>query len=157
MIAIRHLQSGRVLVEVDSPSLAGANLAGEYLIHADLRETDLRSATLVYCNLSLADLSHSDLQGANLKGANLTEADLSGANLHGVNLAGVTLSLTALRGCVNLHHAEGLHQVVHAGPCILDAETLRHSAAYLGDRFLRGAGFTRAEIADLRRRYPGAE
>jgi hypothetical protein len=153
MIEIRHRKSGRVLLEVAGETLARANLSGEYLIHADLRGADLAAATLMFANLSGADLSHANLSGANLRGANLTEADMTGADFAGVNLAGATLSLTVFSACRNLHRALGLAHVHHKGPSNMDEATLRASVPHLPDAFLRGIGYTRAEIGDLRQRY----
>ncbi len=157
MVEIQHRRSGRPLLQVDAESLEGANLAGEYLIHADLRDADLSSALLPFANLSGADLSRANLRGANLRGANLTEVDLSGADLEGANLTDATFSLTLLSDCHNLHLAVGLTDIRHAGPSEVDRLTLRASASRLPDIFLRGVGYTRSEIAFLRREYqPGA-
>ena len=153
MIDINHKSSGRTLLSVDADTLARANLAGEYLIHADLRGANLSSAALPFANLSMADLSNSNLRSANLRGANLTEADLSGADLSGVNFAGVTLSLTLFNGCANLHEADGLDRVHHAGPCEIDRQTLKASATRLPYGFLRGAGFTKSEIVAMLRDF----
>jgi len=154
MIEIRHKQSGRVFLEVQAETLERANLLGEYLIHADFRDVNLASAQMAFANLSLANLSGADLSGANLRGANLTEADLTGANLAGANLAGATMSLTVFANCPSLRHARGLATVHHPGPSNMDESTLRANVAWLPDNFLRGAGYTRSEIAYLRRLYP---
>jgi hypothetical protein len=154
MIEIRHRQSGRVFLHLEAESLARANLVGEYLIHADLQGADLSLAQMAFANLSGANLAGADLRGANLRGANLTEADMTGADFGGANLTGATFSLTILSACRNLHQAVGLSHMLHPSPSELDSETLRVSAAHLPDNFLRGAGYTRSEINDLRRRYP---
>lgn len=153
MIDVHHKSRGRKLLSVDADTLSKANLAGEYLIHADFRGADLSSAALPFANLSMADLSQSNLRSANMRGANLTEADLSGADLSGVNFTGVTLSLTQFNGCVNLHEADGLDRIHHAGPSEIDTETLRASASRLPYGFLRGAGFTRSEINAMLRDF----
>jgi len=153
MVEIKHRRSGRVVLTVDTETLAGANLAGEYLIHADLTRADLASAQLPFANLSGADLSHADLSGANLRGANLVEADLTGAELNGVNLTDATVSLTDFSECRNLHRAVGLESLKHHSPSTLDEPTLRTVFHHLPDSFLRGLGYTRSEIADMRRRF----
>lgn len=154
MVEIHHRRSRRVLLQVHAETLERVNLAGEYLIHADLRGTNLTSASLLFANLSGADLSDANLSGANLRGANLTEADLSGVDFANTILAGATLSLTIFARCRNLHRAQGLLQIHHKGPSTLDEETLRASVPYLPDSFLRGVGYTRAEIRQLRQLYP---
>jgi uncharacterized protein YjbI with pentapeptide repeats len=154
MIDINHRSSGRPVLSLDADTLESANLAGQYLIHADLRGADLSSALLLFANLSGADLRSANLTKANLRGANLTEVDLSGADFSGVNLTGATMSLTILSGCRNLHKAIGLESVLHPGPSELDSVTLTQSAARLPDSFLKGVGYTRSEIAYLRRAYP---
>ena len=157
MITIHHKRSRRVLLQVEADTLALANLAGEYLIHADLSRANLTKAALPFANLSGAVLAYADLTGANLRGANLTEADLTGADLNGANLTGATMQATVLAGCRNLHKALGLEGVRHPGPSELDEHTLRASAAYLPESFLRGVGYTNAEIRYLRSAYPPIE
>ncbi|MGC8668649.1 MAG: pentapeptide repeat-containing protein [Chthonomonadales bacterium] len=157
MITIHHKRSRRILLQVAADTLALANLAGEYLIHADLSRANLSKAVLPFANLSGAVLAYADLTGANLQGANLTEADLTGADLDGANLAGATMQATVLAGCRNLHRARGLEGIRHPGPSELDEQTLRASAAYLPESFLRGVGYTRAEIRYLRSAYPPSE
>jgi uncharacterized protein YjbI with pentapeptide repeats len=153
MIEIRHRHSGRVLASVDAEGLAAANLAGAYLIHADLREADLSGAVLVYADLSGADLTGANLTGAKLRGSSLIEAVLVCADLRDADLAHATVSGTAFHDCRNLHAASGLDRLHHRGPSSVDERTLRASAARLPYSFLRGVGFTRADIERLRERY----
>lgn len=156
MIEILHRQSRRVLLQVPADTLVNANLAGEYLIHADLSGAAMSRAVLPFANLSGADLRGADLTEANMRGAVLSETDLTGADLQGANLTGATLSLTVFAGCRNLHRAIGLDRVHHRGPSTLDDDVLRASVAFLPDGFLRGVGYTRSEIAYLRRAYPAS-
>ena len=153
MVDIRHRQSGRTLASVDADTLAGANLAGAYLIHADLREADLSGAILVFADLSGADLTGASLRGAKLRGSSLIEVRLTFADLAGADLAHATVSATAFHDCRNLHAATGLGLLHHRGPSSIDEHTLEASAAHLPDNFLRGVGFTRGDIARLRRTY----
>jgi uncharacterized protein YjbI with pentapeptide repeats len=157
MIEIRHRQSGRTLATVEADTLAGANLAGAYLIHADLREADLSGAILVFADLSGADLTGANLRQAKLRGSSLVEALLTCADLGEADLEHATVSGTAFHDCRNLHTATGLGLLHHRGPSLIDERTLQASAAMLPYNFLRGVGFTRADIEHLRRRYRHAE
>lgn len=153
MIDIRHRQSGRVLLSVDAGTLRGANLAGQYLIHADLREMDLAGAVLVFADLCGADLTGASLRGARMRGCNLVEAHLTCADLDGADLEHASAGATVFHDCRSLHAASGLHLLHHRGPSSVDERTLVASGAHLPDNFLRGAGFTRREIARLRQTY----
>ncbi len=157
MIELRHRESRRVLFQIEGETLERVNLAGEYLIHVDFSGANLTAASLLFANLSGADMANADLRNANLRGANLTEANLTGVDFAGVNLTGATLSLTVLSDCRNLHKAVGLANIHHRGPSELDEKTLRASVPHLPDAFLRGVGYTRSEIVDMRRRYVRAD
>jgi hypothetical protein len=84
-VRIRSHDTGRVLLEYPSASLAGA---------------DLRGVAFVAANLRRADLTRADLRGAVLADAHLDEASLENADLRGANLAGARLC------CLSLHHAD---------------------------------------------------
>ena len=93
MIEIKHETTGKVLCNINSDTLSGADLTGVNLSGADLKGADLSGANLSGANLrdaSLwgADLSGADLWGANLSGANLTKTDLKGADFWCANLTG---------------------------------------------------------------------
>ena len=64
MIAIRHKQTGTLLLELPGNSLAGAPLSGAVLMEADLRKADLRGA---------------DLRGARMEGTDFYLVDLRDA------------------------------------------------------------------------------
>ena len=77
--------TGKLLLDVQSETLRGANLSGANLSGANLRDANLSGADLRGANLSWADLRGANLSDANLSGANLRGANLSGANLRGAN------------------------------------------------------------------------
>ena len=113
------------------------------LIEAGLTGADLRGANLRRANLREADLRRANLGGADLSGASLIGADLSRANLGRANLGGADLSGASLRETVfadiDLRSVQGLDEVHHWGPSIIDFRTLARSGP-LPLPFLRGCG-----------------
>src|SRR5437879_2121483 len=63
--------SNQVILRVEAPSLAKADLRGANLVQALLSGKELQHAALI----------QADLRGADLCGADLADADLRGANL----------------------------------------------------------------------------
>lgn len=124
MIQIVHRLTGRTLLSVDRPSLAGADLAGAALSGADLHfavlsEADLHDADLSSAAIQQADLAHADLRCANLQRADLRGADLRGSDLSGADLAGADLRDANLARA-NLGGAR-LGQALLAGVVLSDA------------------------------------
>lgn len=91
MIEILHKTTRVILLQVESSTLAGADLQRAMLNGADLRGFDLSGANLAYARLTHADLRGADLSGAWLWQANLLNADLAGADLRDTMLLGVVL------------------------------------------------------------------
>jgi uncharacterized protein YjbI with pentapeptide repeats len=129
-------------------SLLGASLSRANLVKSDLSEADLSKAdltgadvsganlywaSLIGANLSIADLTGADLTGASLPGANLSRAYLAGANLRRARL------LNTIFGIMTLAEVQGLDECRHAGPSIIDFQTLKNSGP-LPIAFLRGVG-----------------
>jgi uncharacterized protein YjbI with pentapeptide repeats len=74
-----HLRGATVTwVDLNEPSLAGADLTAADLVDADLRRASLSGANCTGANLSGADLSGADLSEANLRNALLSATNLSG-------------------------------------------------------------------------------
>ncbi len=99
-------------------------------------------------NLEDADLVKADLAGGKGIGANLYRTNLRGANLFGTNLQGVNLRKADLSqaelgftifGDTNLSEAVGLEYCRHAGPSVVDHQTMMKSWP-LPVAFLRGCG-----------------
>ena len=110
---------------------------------------DLSRADLALLDLAGADFAAVDLMGANLRGSNLSGADLTGANLFGTRFAAASLSRANLTGAligstelvrVDLSEVIGLDSARHAGPSIIDVETIYRSRGKIPEVFLRSAG-----------------
>lgn len=123
-VVIRAGDEGRVVAEVESPSLVGADLSGRQLERsslwgADLRDTDFSGAQLRYAWLRdvqaegarfcRADLQGAVLDGGDFRGADFCGADLRHAVLHGADFRGAVYNGStrwpvgfrpASRGCV---------------------------------------------------------
>jgi len=92
MIDLRHKSTGEIIVSIDLPMLAKADLSG-----LDLAGVNLRDASLWGTNLSNADLENADLTGArlpytDLRGANLNRAHFWHADIHQALLTDADLS-----------------------------------------------------------------
>jgi len=136
-----------------------ADLTEAFLRFADLSEAFLSRASLVDTNLSNADFSNADLNKADLSNADLTEVNLSRANLSGANLSYTNLSSTNFTNILfsrtifawtDLSRVRGLNTARHGGPSSLDINSviLPHDE-YTRTHFLRGVGFTEAQIEYL--------
>ncbi len=87
VVEIKHRETGKVLLRVESDSLVRRNLAGADLSGANLAGMDLTGASLINTRLRGADLS-----GARLVNATMPHADLTGANCHGTDFSGADVS-----------------------------------------------------------------
>ena len=148
---------------LNGANLSGANLSGADLSEAKLDYTDLSAANLSGANLSGAVLADAQMSGAflseaNLTGAYLSRADLDKANLSGANLSGAYLGYAILVETViadvDLSNAEGLEEIEHWGPSIIDHRTIALSGE-LPNVFLRGIGLQNWQIEDAKLLQPG--
>lgn len=87
MIEIKHRHTGKVLLQVVTRTLEGADLS-----RRDLRGANFHGADLTGADLSRSRLDEADLEGANLRGVNMYHASLKGANLYEASLWGADLS-----------------------------------------------------------------
>ena len=134
-------------VNLREANLRGANLYGADLYGAYLNGADLYRANLIGAELSVADLYRALLCGADLRVAILYRANLYGADLCGADLNGAVLHHTVF-GAITLSEVKGLDQCQHAGPSIVDFQTLKNSGP-LPLAFLRGVGLPDNLIEDL--------
>jgi hypothetical protein len=114
------------------PDLSDAHLVRANLVGANLARANLRRANLTEANLAGADLCGADLTAAPLVLTNLAGANLAGANLAEALLLHTVFAFTALT------EVKGLDRCQHAGPSIIDFETLKSGP--LPVAFLRGVG-----------------
>ena len=80
-LVIYHKLSRVVLLSLDAPSFAQADLSEHDLSDANLQRTNLHGSDLSHSSLDYADLSHSNLSHACLFRTFLSSADLAGARL----------------------------------------------------------------------------
>jgi hypothetical protein len=111
---------------------------------ATLRSANLRGANLRGANLDGAVLKGASLRGANLRnatlrGANLSSVNLLRADLHGTDLGDALTGATSFAG-IDLSEAKGLETIRHAGPSIIDIDTISRSHGRIPEIFLRGCG-----------------
>ncbi len=136
-----------------------ADLSGTFLRFANLSEIYLSSTNLSEANLSEANLSEADLNKADLNKADLTRVNLSRANLSGANLSYANLSSadftnilfsSTIFAWVDVRSVRGLDTARHRGPSSVDINSviLPHDE-YTRTHFLRGVGFTEAQIEYL--------
>jgi hypothetical protein len=149
-------------VDFTGASLGGANLDMTDLLEANLSHANLRGARLFRTKLSSANLSNADLSGADLYRTDLDYAQMRGAKLVGAKLDRVVFRKAVLDNAdltnanlaevtfidVDLGNARGLQTCKHAGPSVVDFETLTRSL-HLPVSFLRGVGLTDAVIEYL--------
>lgn len=93
MIAIKHKETGEVLLDVDAESLAGHSFVGAKLSGADFASMHLQSA-----DFHNADLRGADFSGANLEEANMQSAVISGANFDNADLSRADLTDVVAKG-----------------------------------------------------------
>lgn len=140
--------------DLNESDLNGADLSGADLSLADLTGAILTGAILIGTDLRRADLRDADLRDADLRDANLRGANLRGANLRGANLSWVNLTRTKLDNTnfskaiirdtsfigVDLSQVEGLTDVNHQGPSIIDINTIYQSKDKIPREFLERTG-----------------
>jgi len=126
------------------PDLRNTNLNEKNLSGANFRRVNFEQANLVGAVLSMADLSYTNLSLANLSRANLKKTHLGGAILKGTILNGTKFQRACMQSTtfinVNLSVAEGLDQVYHLGPSMLDFGTIYLSKGAIEEAFLHGVG-----------------
>ena len=154
---LREINLGHT--DLSKIDLSNSNLTEAILNGANLNKASLKSAILINTFLHEANLNRADLAGANLNRADLshtifTRSNLSYANLEGANLWGTYFNSTELQkasfrktylhGTVftdcDLTDVEGLEDVEHRGPSLIDIHTFLLSFGRIPDNFLRGAG-----------------
>ncbi len=96
-VAIKHQESGALLLRYEGGSLVKAHLAGVNLTGADLSGQDLTGANLMNCCLRGADLRGTQLVNAALSHANLVGADCREAVFSGADLSNADLAEADLR------------------------------------------------------------
>lgn len=157
-------------VNFNRADLSGAILSKANLSNADISDASLKFAQIGYANLKRANLQDTDCTFAYLVNTDLSEANLSSANFFAAALDGANFKLTKLLmtnlvnagvketnfskaqfGRTNLGHldlseARGLESSVHQGRSILGIRSLDYSQGKLPDMFLRGIGWSDAEI-----------
>jgi hypothetical protein len=116
------------------PDFSRANLSEADLSEANLERAYLREVNLYRATLSLADLNGADLRKANLLGANLTGATLDRTDLSLAIVGGTTFAN------VDLSSVIGLETLIHAGPSVIDINTIYASKGAIPSVFLRSAG-----------------
>ena len=136
-------------------NFSSANLESLTLLsESTLNKADFSKANLREADLGLADLSDSKFVAAHLEGTSFIGADLRNADFRDADLSRVSFYSTNLQG-TNFDHAEfaftvfqscdlsctnGLDNVDHQGPSVIDIDTIFRSKGNISDRFLRGAG-----------------
>jgi hypothetical protein len=142
VVAIRHKETGTLLHQLESDTLAGVSLRGMNLCGASLTGADLSGADLSDTIFGAADLREADLTGANLRGAYFGDADLSGANLRDALMFLTSLDRTDLTGA-NLAGAN------LTGSYLAETKLVRATLTFtnLQSTYLGGADLTRARIA----------
>lgn len=147
--------------DLSEADLRGADLSAANLSSANLHSADLSAANLHSANLWRADLTSTILSRADLSGANFGMADLSRANLYEAILNGAVLSRTILSFAylegaslseatlfetifarVNLHKTKGLMEIRHAGPSVVQLDTVQLPPDGSALHFLRGTGIS---------------
>jgi hypothetical protein len=137
----------------------GSDFRYANLTRCIFRDTDLAGVNFRAANLTSADLQGSNPYSALFENADLTDANLRGANLYSAELNSVTLTDANVRHArfgftsiadTDLSTMQGLDEVVHVAPSVIDSITLRRTAANLADasdldtirvfRFLANAG-----------------
>jgi hypothetical protein len=127
------------LVNLNGVDLRGAQMVQAQIVQAHLSAANLTDAKLSGADLRGADLSGAELNGADLRGADLRGADLSGAELSGANLRGAKMLSTVFVD-VDLRETEGLVEIQHDGPSIVQLHTVQLPQDGSALHFLRGTG-----------------
>jgi hypothetical protein len=175
-VVIKHNDTDSVLAAVDTTNLRDLDFSGRDLSGAAMYKLDFfENGSVVRAERPRVMLAYVSFASANLTGAvfsdetlvavNFRNANLAGAFLArshfvrtdftGANMEGARMMETSFSNCPTLHLATGLDAVSHRGPSSLDTMTHRASVATLPDTFLLGIGYTKDEIAALRKIYRG--
>lgn len=165
------------------PNLEGADLTGVQLNNAYLRDANLRgvslrraslqNANLNYAKLDRASFDFADLEDTAMSMANLTNAtffssrlvktNLMHSDLQGANFAGAVVSKTrfahahvgrTIFAAIDLSDVDGLEDLEHSGPSIIDVETFNKSRGKIPERFLRGCGLSDWQIETVKLYQP---
>ena len=140
---------------LDATDLSGASLEDVILKDAKLLGVNLASANLRNANFYGADLTNSSLIGADLRGANLNNANLTNVNLQSANLSQTQLKNTNFSNAsigstflidTNLSTLLGLETVFHYSSSEIGESTIQKSKGKIPNEFLRGCGFSDADI-----------
>jgi len=134
--------------------LSNANLQGANLGGACFRGCDLRGANFTGADLSHADLRYTRLEKASFLGANLMLANLTEAVVTGLDLTNAQANQTVF-GALDMREVQGLEEMLHGGPSLVDQRTLELSRGQISDKFLRGVGFSAWQI-ELTKLYNSA-
>ena len=131
-------------VDFSNANLSRANLIGAGLIGANFIGANLNGADLIRANLTKAALNGAilnwvDLSSATLSRSDVTHATFSNINLNGTKFSGVRAGFTTFAS-VDLSVAEGIAEITHLGPSIIDIDTIYRSKGKIPVQFLRGAG-----------------
>jgi uncharacterized protein YjbI with pentapeptide repeats len=121
-------------------NLGGADLSGAILNRANLAKAQLSGISLRRADLSGARLSRTNLAKANLLETRFIQTDLNGTNFSEAN-TGFTVFANS-----DLSRAVGLESLDHRGPSYLSMDTFVLSAGKIPEGFLRGCGFSDADI-----------
>ena len=113
------------------------------------RATTFDGAMMRYCRLQEGIFRGVSFRGAKLLGAFLESATFDGAHFEGADLDSAEIGKTTFRR-TNIQGALNLANTFHSGPSEIDFETLRNACGQLPSRFLRGIGFSEAEIGFAR-------
>ncbi|HKO54482.1 MAG TPA: toll/interleukin-1 receptor domain-containing protein [Thermoanaerobaculia bacterium] len=104
-----------------------------------------KRAVLQNAILTRSLIERADLTDADLSGAHLAATVIDGCVLRGTNLRGAIFGQTRLAN-VDLSVANGIDQIEHSGPSIIDFTALRLSHGNLSSHFLRDCGLSDPEI-----------
>ena len=121
-------------------SLNQANLKETRLSHTIIMNTDVRDVDLSSSYLHKTILAKSDLSGAYLYKAHLSEAYLSESKFMHAAFADTTLGACDLSLTIDLERSN------HHGPSTIGMDTIHKSKGRIPEGFLRGCGFSDADI-----------
>lgn len=125
--------------------LRNVNLEGFDLIEANLTQADLSRANLSGARLAFTLFETADLTETDLSETDLTEATFTNTEFSGSNFRKAQISRTIFAN-VDFSRVIGLEDVVHKAPSSLAIDVIRRSKGSLPEIFLRGCGFSDAEV-----------
>jgi len=135
--------------------LSLANLSRAALIGASFNQANLKETRLSHAIIMNADLRDSDLSGSYLHKTILAKSDLSGAYLYKAHLSDVYLNESKFTnaafadttlGACDLSLTIDLERSNHHGPSTIGMDTIHKSKGRIPEGFLRGCGFSDADI-----------